>query len=477
MSTLRILLLIPVGLLGCAHYPFNEPLSSFESTQGYRFRNLSSPGNSDKTFIVLTFSGGGTRAAALSYGVLQQLKHTHVLIDGKERTLLDEVDVISSVSGGSFTAAYYALFGDEIFESYENDFLKQDVEEALLNKLFLNLLRLLSPTFSRIDIAAEYYDARIFQHKTFGHLLAQGQRPFLIINATDMTSGATFEFTQDQFDLLYSDLATFPVARAVAASSAFPVLFTPVTLRNYAKADDCGEPDWIELGLEDRDVASRRFQKAQQAESYLDESERPYVHLLDGGIADNLGTRIPLHALTTTDNPWSLLRMINLEKIERIVFVIVNAKTQPDTKWDERETTPSPKEMLGATIEGLQANYTFDSAVLVAEEFEQLEQAVKVRNDCEALLKEHCPKVELPDSGLPEVEYYFIPVSFDLIAEDERREFFQDLPTRLTVPEKDVDKLIDVGAELLRNSREFQRLVAGLDGQIEAPRQSPAILN
>ena len=49
-----------------------------------------------------------------------------------------------------------------------------------------------------------------------------------------MTLGARFEFTQDQFDLLCSDLSTVPVARAVAASSAFPILLSPLTLHNYS---------------------------------------------------------------------------------------------------------------------------------------------------------------------------------------------------------------------------------------------------
>ena len=64
-----------------------------------------------------------TRAASLSYGVLEELARTEIEIHGTKRRLLDEVDMISSVSGGSFTAAYYALFGDRIFEYFEGCFL------------------------------------------------------------------------------------------------------------------------------------------------------------------------------------------------------------------------------------------------------------------------------------------------------------------------------------------------------------------
>jgi NTE family protein len=76
-------------------------------------------------FLLLAFSGGGTRAAALSYGVLRELRDTRVVVRGQETRLLDEVDVITSVSGGSFTSAYYGLFGDRIFEDYEQRFLRR----------------------------------------------------------------------------------------------------------------------------------------------------------------------------------------------------------------------------------------------------------------------------------------------------------------------------------------------------------------
>ena len=115
----------------CASYPRTKPLQRYDLAAGYRFEQLP-PGlrvadeagqNSDHLFVVLAFSGGGTRAAALSYGVLRQLRDVRFHVDATgapvacapagspkckamERTLLDEVDVISSVSGGSFTAAY-----------------------------------------------------------------------------------------------------------------------------------------------------------------------------------------------------------------------------------------------------------------------------------------------------------------------------------------------------------------------------------
>ena len=70
---------------GCASYPINPRLSRFDSSYGYRYENLKAPENSESLFVILTFSGGGTRAAALSYGVMERLRNTKIQWEGRER--------------------------------------------------------------------------------------------------------------------------------------------------------------------------------------------------------------------------------------------------------------------------------------------------------------------------------------------------------------------------------------------------------
>src|SRR6185503_17946196 len=118
---------------------------------------------------------------------------------------------------------------------------------------------------SRSDLAAEYYDRLLFNHASFGDLMTRDGAPFLCVNATDIGSGARFEFTQDEFDLLGSDLSKFPVSRAVAASSAFPVVLTPIALKNYSAKQRQPEPEWIHSILDDRDASSRLKYVASQA--------------------------------------------------------------------------------------------------------------------------------------------------------------------------------------------------------------------
>ena len=182
-----------------------------------RLENVRRPGQSDDLLVFLAFSGGGTRAASFSYGVLEELARTEVTVGGSRRRLLDEVDVISAVSGGTFTATYYALRGDRIFQEFEGKFLKRNIEHALAGRVLSpgNWFRLPSGTFNRSDVAAELYDETVFDHATFGDLLKSGG-PYVVVNGADVTTGARFTYTQDTFDVLCSDLSAFPIARAVA---------------------------------------------------------------------------------------------------------------------------------------------------------------------------------------------------------------------------------------------------------------------
>jgi NTE family protein len=116
----RLLGLICLWLLstGCAGFrAANSPLEAFDAGLGYGKEDARR--RQGDVLLALAFSGGGTRAAALSYGVLEELRDTDVVVGGERKRLLDEVDVISSVSGGSFTSTYYGLYGDRIFEDPE----------------------------------------------------------------------------------------------------------------------------------------------------------------------------------------------------------------------------------------------------------------------------------------------------------------------------------------------------------------------
>ena len=66
---------------------------------------------------------------------------------------------------------------------------------------------------ARTEIAAKLYNTRVFDGATYQRL-EQRPRPYIILNGTDATTGARFEFNQEQFDLLCSDLSKVPLPAA-----------------------------------------------------------------------------------------------------------------------------------------------------------------------------------------------------------------------------------------------------------------------
>ena len=89
---------------------------------------------------------------------------------GNKVRLLDQVNVITGVSGGSFTALAYGLYGDKLFADYEQRFLKRDVQgESLPAPSARHYWPKLSSTgWGRSELAAQLYDEILFNGATFG---------------------------------------------------------------------------------------------------------------------------------------------------------------------------------------------------------------------------------------------------------------------------------------------------------------------
>ena len=249
-----------IGLTACtAHYSRSSPVSSIKSLENFSLKEKEYTERSEELLLLLTFSGGGTRAAAFSYGVLEALADTKISINGKERCLLDEVDGISSVSGGSFTAAYFGLFGCRIFGDFENKFLKRNVQSELLKRMVspLSWPNLWSLYYDRSDLAADFYDELLFEKKTFKSL-SRPNSPIIAINATDAALGSQLTFIGSQFAPICTDLSSFSVSRAVTASSAVPGAFSSVILKNYAGTCDYRLPEWALKALKGKTTSTRQ---------------------------------------------------------------------------------------------------------------------------------------------------------------------------------------------------------------------------
>lgn len=385
---------------GCSvmHFPETERLyHDLPPEMGYRFDNLrSGVANTNSLVVCLSFSGGGARAGAMAYGVVRALAETQ--LDGGDRSLLDEVDVISAASGGSFPAAYLAAFGPRAFlNDFREEVLFRDLGMASFWRVALcpyQLVRICSPWFNRSDIAEEVYEG-IFGTKTYADLHRQG-RPFVVLNATDMVRGSRFEFTQDQFDGLRSSLGRVSLTRALAASSAFPVLLTPVAFRDHTPED----------------------------------SER-YVHLIDGGIVDNLG----LGHVIDSYQSGAVRRLIQTGEVGTLVFVVVNARNRP---LDEMSDSPQAPGAISVLSFGLGA-------------------AIDRQNDAQLHVLREFVREESARPDAPRV--HLIEVDLEDLVNPARRTRLLGVATTFGLDEEVVDELADASSQLLRQNPAFVELL------------------
>ena len=440
-----VLLALSLGIGGCTTLfrPLNQPVKQISAGNGYAIQKVRG-GDTGENVVLLAFSGGGTRAAALSYGVLKELSETSIQSRGQRVRLLDEVDSISSVSGGSFTAAYYGLFGDKIFSDYEKVFLKQSIQSTLINKLFdpAYLWRSLSTGFDRTEMAIEYYDNNIFEGKTFRDINLQKQ-PFIEINSTNLGAASRFSFTQIYFDLLCSDLLNLKVARAVTASSAVPIMFAPVVLKNYNGECDSLKNTALNQFVTDKGSEPRITEIKERIAHYQDRENSPYVQLIDGGVSDNLGVRALTERLEGYQN--GLTQIISNNKTKNILVIVVDAEVKPVHNVNQQPGNPS----IGETIEAF-SNIQF--------ELFNNESRILLDTRLDAL------KQYLGQKGVP-VNIFKVGVSFKHIAGKSLQDHLNGLPTSLELPAGDVDLLVRVGGDLLRQNSSYRDFLRTVNGQ------------
>ncbi len=266
--------------------------------------------NNDKKKIGLALSGGGYRAAAYHVGTLRALHKLGVL---------NKVDVISSVSGGSITTAYYALHKDD-YESFEQGFTARLQRGVLWSSfLYLGVLGVLVLAFAvalgyvtslvmgglwphhpiwagsvatLVGVSAlvftvlgifknsfttlptskfisKLYDKIFFECKTLSDL---PKTPVLCINSTNIATQLPFTFSRGMMgEYAYRingkslfDATNFPLSRAVMASSCVPYGFTPITIASRfvnGKYEDCEQkpepPKLIDGGVYDNQGAHK----------------------------------------------------------------------------------------------------------------------------------------------------------------------------------------------------------------------------
>ena len=464
-------------LAGCATRPINPPITQADPSKGYRFETRQVHAKDKENLVVLAFSGGGTRAAAFSYGALEFLRRTEVVgPKGNKVRLLDEVDIITGVSGGSFTALAYALYGDKLFSDYEQRFLKRDVQGEIVARAFNPAFwpKLSSASWGRSELAAELYDEILFNGATFGDL-DRGSGPLVLVSATDISTGSRFTFTQGIFDVICSDLAAVPLSRAAAASSAVPVVLSSITINNYGGTCNSTFPAWAKpfVGSENPPRPAARAVRSFRADAAFGDSvRRPYLHLVDGGVADNVGMRAVLDALEILEALHDIGAPTPLDSARRIVVFVVNSQSSPPTNWDESESPPGTVDILlkaaGTPID----QYSYESIELLRDTEARWRTLRRIR-DSTAMRTNTDPAVAAA-TRVPDAEIYAIDVSFAALKDESERDYLNRQPTSFVLPAEAVDRLRAAAGTIIVASPEFQRLIkdAGAKLVVE-PRAAP----
>ncbi|MBX3429875.1 MAG: patatin-like phospholipase family protein [Hyphomonadaceae bacterium] len=427
-----LLVALSLAVSACATTPvapINAPLNGLRADIEGR-----APVGDD--LIVLALSGGGARAASFHLGVLQALRDT----SGRDgRPLSEHIALITSVSGGSVLAAYYGLHGDAGLDTFDAAYLARDWRVRGPASPF-GLAGALRGGMNGPMQLRNWLAANVYGDATMGDMRAG---PRVILNATDLYNATPFAFTQFFFDGLCSDVRQVRVADAVAASMAVPVAFRPVVMESYGGR--CATPGWVSRALADRNAGENMHQTAHAFQNYRGDTaaQQRFVHLVDGGVADNLGM-LSLQMMRADGAPAPLSAR-DVVQARRILFLVVNAEyIRPRTFQQEGTDAIGAYEMMYSPI---------DVATDVAKRASVDVWRAQLPEYQRALRQWRCGLVEDRRDGMRCDD---ITLSMDVITfrdmEPTEYEALYDTPTDVSLPRETVDALTRAGRGVVQRN-------------------------
>lgn len=449
---------LAILLTGCAvaphNLPRNQPLAAGRVARAHEPVDVLGD-----TSVALSFSGGGVRAAAFALGVLQGLDQQRL---GGGDSLLDRVSFITSVSGGSLTSAYYGLHGQEGLPQLRQLLKESDGEAGLRLSLLnpANLWRLWSGGLNtRADLQG-WLEGKVFGDATFADMYRRG-KPLVWINATNLQQRIAFPFHEKTFEAMCSDIASFPVSEAVAASMAVPLVFAPVVLENYP--EDCADamPTWVDqhAATVDRSLLSKALLAAVQQSR--NRSSARYLKLVDGGITDNLGLTSLQHMRILLGTPYAPWSEQDAVRTRRLLFIVVDSGRRPDVRWNHRVAGPNAVDVASAAIDAAidtNARLSYDGFLAVIKQWQAsiIDYRCALPADRQAAIIATSPGWRCED-----VRFDLMRLSFDDLGEPEATRL-HGIPTALRLDGADVDALVDAGTGAVQRSTDIQAFVQGL---------------
>ncbi len=445
-----------LAVAGCAsvyNYPGNQPLLTAPPIADIgRMAAI----YDDDILLALSFSGGGARAAAFSFGVLQELDRTKSGSNGS-KSMLDHVDFVSGVSGGAITAAYFGLKKRAALADFRERFLLRNAEEDLrTNVSLLNIARAFDGGVNTNQFS-RWLDQNLYDGATF-EAFRVDRRPWVWINASDIYNRTPFIFGDVAFGALCSDIRSYKIADAVAASAAVPLAFAPIVLETYP---GCATrlPDWIERARHNPDAQPLMRAFAEATARYHDGSMK-YVKLLDGGLVDNFGLSGISIGMLAAQRPFEPMAERQAARVRRMMFVVVDAGRGLSGNWENSLEGPSGVELVSAAADtaidaSVRSSYAAFTALIS-------DWAAKVRRWRCGLSAADRTRLGLPPGWkCNDLSTFVDRVSFDRLG-PARARTLDAVATRLMLPSNQVDLLIEGGADALRGSAQYQAFRRGL---------------
>ena len=455
------LALLPLFLLfGCAPWnlPQNEPLQGENAS-------LVEPliAGDGEVYIGLAFSGGGMRATAFAYGMLEELRAAGV-DTGTPNGLLDDVRLVSGVSGGSVMAAQFGLYGADGLAGFRESYLLTNAESYMATSALnpLTLAKGLAGGINGRDTFGRYLDEVLFHGATFGDLRKRSHVKTWI-NATDMANNTPFLFSPETFDALCSDLSKLKLSEAVAASAAYPLVFTPIVLKAHQGACDYREPDWLTAARYNPEATAAMRAHARALESYTNPEEVKFVKLLDGGITDNFGTTGLAVERARAQVPYAPLTAEEAVKLKRMLFLVANAGVDNDYDWTGRVSGPGGVNLAVSIASSAMSAASRSGYDSMRGEL-RLWEAELIEWRCALPLSE-VRRLRGSTDGwdCKDVKLFVGEVSFANLP-TEMRDRVDTVPTRLKLQEAQVDLVIEASRLATRLTPEYNGFLASLTG-------------
>ena len=217
-----------------------------------------------------------------------------------------------------------------------------------------------------------------------------------------------------------------------------------MSLKNHAGACGFEPPPFLAETKRNGGIGGQR---ANEYLSYLDVKKRPYVHLLDGGLSDNIALRSLMEASGTTGGLDQLMKFAHVKNVRKFVILTVNAETSPDVMEFRSDQVPTMSKAMSALVDAPINRYSFDTIHLMKLGVAKWRQELRT-------------KPRDPDSPFTkDADIYFINASLAEIADRDERASLMKIPTTLYLTDEQIERLLQTAARLIRNDPEFQRLM------------------